>query len=115
MEALYDAEEKGYYPFICEDQVIDCAPAFAFMLTEGNPQRGVTLFINMLAEIAIHVIRRQQCREALVCGGVFQNRCLLERLLKRAEEEHLRIYVPSRVPVNDGCIALGQLAAALST
>lgn len=114
MEALYDAGEKGHYPFIYQNQIIDCSPAFSLMLTETNPSRGVTLFINMLAEIAIYVMRAQQHTEAIVCGGVFQNRCLLEKLLQRSREEGLRIYIPSRVPVNDGCISLGQLAAVLA-
>lgn len=115
MESHYDQTEQGHYEFNYQAGIIDCSPAVCAMLEETDHRRGATRFINMLAEIIIYVMQHEGRREALVCGGVFQNRCLLERLLKRAAEEMLHIHLPTRVPVNDGCIALGQVAAALST
>ncbi len=113
MENYYDPADHGSYAFNYEDGVIDCSPAVIAMLTETEPQRGVTRFINMLVEIIITVMHKQQRSEALICGGVFQNRRLLEKLLRRARAEGLRIHVPAKIPVNDGSIALGQIAAAV--
>ena len=113
MESHYDSSEQSHYEFNYQAGIIDCSPALSGMLEETDRRRGATRFINMLAEIIIFLMQHEERREALVCGGVFQNRCLLERLLKRAAEEKLRIYLPAKVPVNDGCIALGQVAAAL--
>jgi hydrogenase maturation protein HypF len=45
-------------------------------------------------------------------GGVFQNRCLLSRLVNRLEEEQFKVLTHSQFPANDGGIALGQVAVA---
>lgn len=113
LENYYDPGCHDFYPFTCEDGCIDCSEAVTGLLRETDPRRGASRFINMLAEIALQVMSRLQQSEAVVCGGVFQNRCLLERLLQRAKEDGLRLHLPTRVPVNDGAIALGQVAAAL--
>lgn len=115
METYYDADIDDHYPFSCEDNVIDCSPAFCAMFEETDPSSGVSRFINMLVEIIITVIRKADRSEALACGGVFQNRCLVERLLKRAAEEKIRIHLPANTPSNDGSLALGQIAAALAS
>jgi hydrogenase maturation protein HypF len=49
---------------------------------------------------------------AVLSGGVFQNRRLLDDTAARLEAAGLRVLVPERVPVNDGGIAYGQAAAA---
>jgi len=43
-------------------------------------------------------------------GGVFQNRLLLNLIIKGLTSEKFDIYTPLKVPFNDGCISLGQLA-----
>jgi hydrogenase maturation protein HypF len=45
-------------------------------------------------------------------GGVFQNRILLEQCLARLAPLDLEILTQSRVPANDGGLALGQAAIA---
>ena len=45
-------------------------------------------------------------------GGVFQNRVLLEQLIRRLEAMAFRVYINRRVPPNDGGLSLGQLAVA---
>lgn len=42
-------------------------------------------------------------------GGVFQNRILLSGLLQRGREKNISVQVPSRIPLNDGGVAIGQL------
>jgi hydrogenase maturation protein HypF len=49
---------------------------------------------------------------AVLSGGVFQNRALLESTAAALEARGLRVLVPERVPPNDGGIALGQAAIA---
>lgn len=41
-------------------------------------------------------------------GGVFQNRILLERVIKILQQENYQVLTHSRVPANDGGISLGQ-------
>src|SRR3954469_14094424 len=55
---------------------------------------------------------RRGLTTAVLSGGVFQNRILLEATVARLEETGLRVLVPERVPPNDGGIAYGQAAVA---
>jgi hydrogenase maturation protein HypF len=49
---------------------------------------------------------------AVLSGGVFQNRLLLERTAERLRASGLRVLIPERLPPNDGGIAYGQAAVA---
>ena len=69
-------------------------------------------FIATLAEVMV-VLSRRYGKRVLFSGGVFQNRTLLERVTARFESEGIDYLLPSQFPVNDGCIALGQLWYAL--
>ncbi len=43
-------------------------------------------------------------------GGVFHNRLILDLFIEKAEDSGFEVYLPQRVPFNDGCISLGQIA-----
>jgi hydrogenase maturation protein HypF len=49
---------------------------------------------------------------AVLSGGVFQNRRLLDASAAALEAGGLRVLVPERLPPNDGGIAYGQVAVA---
>jgi hydrogenase maturation protein HypF len=49
---------------------------------------------------------------AVLSGGVFQNRRLLESVSQGCAAAGLRVLVPERLPVNDGGISFGQAAVA---
>jgi hydrogenase maturation protein HypF len=49
---------------------------------------------------------------AVLSGGVFQNRLLLERVAADLERAGLRVLVPRQLPPNDGGISFGQAAVA---
>ncbi|HTL74249.1 MAG TPA: hypothetical protein VL863_13185, partial [bacterium] len=49
--------------------------------------------------------------QVVLSGGCFQNRYLVERVVKRLREENFQPYWHQRVPANDGGIALGQIYA----
>ena len=52
--------------------------------------------------------------DLLVGGGCFQNRLLLETVLRLASERGIRLHWPRDLPPGDGAIATGQLYALLS-
>ena len=49
---------------------------------------------------------------AVLSGGVFQNRMLLEPTAAGLADAGLRVLVPERLPPNDGGISFGQAAVA---
>ncbi len=69
-------------------------------------------FHNGLAEAVVLVAHAVQEERVALTGGCFQNKYLLERTIRRLNEEGFRPYWHQRVPTNDGGIALGQVLAA---
>lgn len=113
MEKYYDSSLDLCYGFTLVDGIIDLQPTVAALLQEPDRVRGVTGFINMLVDLAMTIMAREGRNEALLTGGVFQNSRLVAALLKQVRRRGLQLHIPQHVPVNDGGIALGQVAAAL--
>jgi len=68
-----------------------------------------------VAELAARAARRHGLETVALSGGVFQNRTLFEATLKALSERGLKVLTHTRVPANDGGLALGQaLIAAVS-
>jgi hydrogenase maturation protein HypF len=103
LEELYDEEVSRCYPFRYEEGQIDILPMIEMML-EDSVDVAVSKFFNTLVEI-IMIVQEGYETPLVLSGGVFQNRVLLELLLKRKPD----VVLPNEIPPNDGGIALGQL------
>lgn len=73
-------------------------------------------FHNTIIELIFQKSMELACRTGLskivLSGGVFQNRYLVEGLLKKFSGTPVKIFLSSKVPSNDGGIAFGQLVIA---
>jgi hydrogenase maturation protein HypF len=69
-------------------------------------------FHNTMVAMIVDVAGRIGEERIALTGGCFQNKYLLERSVRRLEEEGFHPYWHQRVPPNDGGIALGQIYAA---
>lgn len=67
----------------------------------------VSKFINTLVEIVIDIVKTEK-KEVILSGGVFQNKTLLELLIKEFKQEKVTYYLQEETAINDGGIALGQ-------
>src|SRR5256886_1621571 len=132
LEILAQQQEKGIhegqsiiYPFTIStrDQMpttLDVAPMFRAIVSDiqqGVPASEIAdRFHHSIAELLATVCfgTREQTGLNIIAlsGGVFQNRLLLEQLVKRLEGMSFQIYVNRRVPPNDGGISLGQIVVA---
>ncbi len=96
--------------------VLDWGPMLEALL--ADLRQGVSVgvmaarFHNALAEGIVAVTQAVGAERAVLSGGCFQNRILLERAYHRLTEAGIRVYVHQRIPPNDGGIALGQVAVA---
>jgi len=72
-------------------------------------------FHNTLSEMIVEVARLVGEPKVVLTGGCFQNAYLIERTVRRLQEEGFRPYWHQRVPPNDGGIALGQIMAMAAT
>ncbi len=73
-------------------------------------------FHNSLVISTIEVLKNLRDKTGLnnvvLSGGVFQNRILLNLFLEKLGSDNFRVMLPAKVPLNDGCIALGQISVA---
>lgn len=126
MAAQDGSEIEGVYPFqmeFADPWRIDVRPMIESMVSEVTQGEAVgtmaARFHNTLAEMVAEVCQtiREQDHLNKVClsGGTFQNMLLLERTLAALGERGFEVYLHSRVPANDGGIALGQAVIANAT
>jgi hydrogenase maturation protein HypF len=68
--------------------------------------------IDAIAAMAAAVRERTGFDMAVLSGGCFQNRVLLEGTVQALEKDGFAVYTHRLLPTNDGCIALGQAVVA---
>jgi hydrogenase maturation protein HypF len=118
-ESLVDPSIQQYYKFEIKDTI--STNIFIKQIVEDirnklGERLIATKFHNTLVQIILRV--SQNIRETdkintvALSGGVFQNKYLLEKSEKLLEKNDFEILKGKEVPVNDGGIALGQLAIA---
>ena len=66
-------------------------------------------------ELVTRVASYRGLDTAVLSGGVFQNRLLLETIESGLTSQGLRVLVPELLPPNDGGISYGQAAIAAAT
>ncbi|MCR4434585.1 MAG: carbamoyltransferase HypF [Clostridiales bacterium] len=107
-------EEKGVF-IIHPNSVID---GIIGDLKAGIP-RGIIssrfheTVATMIKAMCMLIREEQGLDRVALSGGVFQNMTLLEKSITRLRKEGFKVYIHSRVPSNDGGIALGQAVMAV--
>jgi hydrogenase maturation protein HypF len=123
LEAIAESGEEGRYPFEIEDGApwqVDFRPAIERIAQEAaaGVARGAVAarFHNTLAAAVVETCRRIRgpAGPSRVClsGGTFQNVRLTESAAAGLQAAGFEVFLHSRVPPNDGGIALGQAAIA---
>ncbi|HTS50254.1 MAG TPA: carbamoyltransferase HypF [Bryobacteraceae bacterium] len=111
------------YPFEISAEApsqIDVRPAIEAIVQDvlSNKPRGwiAAVFHNTIAAIVIEMCRRLRASEGIrnVCltGGTFQNFYLLDHAVTALRSDGFEVFLHSKVPPNDGGIALGQAVIA---
>ena len=124
LEALADRGAVEPYPLELEHRgtaiALDVRPTIRAVLddTRAGVDAGAISarfhagLARATVEALVLVAGRQELDTAVLAGGVFQNRLLLELTAAGLDEAGLRVLVPERLPPNDGQIAFGQVAVA---
>jgi len=68
--------------------------------------------VNVIIENVIEIRNSSGINKVVLSGGSFQNKILLEKVEKKLANNKFDYYTQSKIPSNDGGIALGQLAIA---
>ena len=119
LEAAADPSVRDAYP-LPGTEVLDARETVRAILADlgaGVPvPRVAARFHNAMAEGTARacglVAEDEGVEVAVLSGGVFQNRLLLERTTTALEEAGLRVLTPRLLPPNDGGVAYGQAAVA---
>jgi hydrogenase maturation protein HypF len=119
LESIAEPGVEAAYPFeIAGEPIqIDFRPMIERIVRERKPPAYVSAaFHNTVAAVIVEIARRLRASDGLtrVClsGGTFQNVLLLERALAGLRESGFEVFLHSRVPPNDGGLALGQAVIA---
>ena len=130
LEAIADPHERGAYRFDLVAAPAGAAPDPALILDPRETVRavaaelraGVTApivsarFHHALADATADAIatlaRARGLGTAVLAGGVFANRLLLERVAANLHATGLEVLVPELLPPGDGAISYGQIAVA---
>ena len=123
-EALADRAPADPYPLEFEHRgqtvALDPRPMIRAVLDDiaaGVPVSTVSArfhagLARATADVLVIVAEREDLQLAVLSGGVFQNRLLLELTLDALQAAGLPVLVPQALPPNDGQIAFGQVAVA---
>jgi len=119
-EAIADPDEKGAYPFQIEEETLNPAPIIIAVVKDAREGVRVSKisarFHNTIVEMVNQTCKklREQTKINTIAlsGGVWQNMVLLQKTLTALRDEKFEILIHSKVPTNDGGLALGQAAIA---
>jgi hydrogenase maturation protein HypF len=108
---------QEFYDFHITD-VISFVPTIRQICTElsRGTEAGIiaSKFHNTITEASLQAVQiihtKTGIRQVVLSGGTFQNKYLLESLETKLLKNNFTVYTHSKVPCNDGGIALGQLA-----
>jgi hydrogenase maturation protein HypF len=119
LEFAADRDVSDAYPLALGEEkpaVADWEPMIRAVLDDRKAGRPIATisarFHNALAELAVTVARRQDCRQVALSGGCFQNELLSQRVRTRLLQAGFSVYTHRMVPPGDGGLALGQVAIA---
>jgi hydrogenase maturation protein HypF len=128
LEALADRTADGAYELAFVERadapaLLDPAPAIEQLLAElaaGVPASIASArfhagMADATTAACVRLASNAGLDTAVLSGGVFQNRLLLEGCAAALERAGLRVLTPQRLPPNDGQIAFGQVAVAAAS
>lgn len=109
IEENYDNSIKDNYEYKILDENIDITPMIR-QITEDKDKKVISSkFINTLVNIIIEISNKHKNLPVVFSGGVFQNKTLLELLIKKFKGQGRVFYFNIDVPTNDEGISIGQL------
>lgn len=121
LEAVADSSVEEMFGFeINKDGEIDFRDMISRMVEiangDGSIPRCSAIFHNTIAgalgECCLRIRKETGIKNVCLGGGTFQNLLLLKRLTPMLEKDGFKVYLPRQLPVNDGGLAVGQLAIA---
>ncbi|MDP4224550.1 MAG: Sua5/YciO/YrdC/YwlC family protein, partial [Bacteroidota bacterium] len=121
LESTADKATDLCYPFSIE-KTVSFKETFRSLLSDLKVS-DISLisakFHNTIAQIILEVAERMKkeysLNKVVLSGGVFQNKYLLEKAVRKLKQNRFMVFTNHLIPSNDGGISLGQLVVASKT
>ena len=122
-ESLVDPDCQDEYDFQIETGIISPAPIIHAVVEDLKVQlpinRIAAKFHNTIARMVLEscylLSKEIENTQVVLSGGVWQNMVLLNRTQQLLENANYEVYTHTKVPANDGGVALGQAVIAYHT
>lgn len=115
LEAICDQSASGSYPMPFIEGQLDWRPMLTGLLDDllhgVDPGILAMRFHCGLADSIVALIHQYRQYPAVLTGGCFQNKILVELIHELVDDER-RVGLPGIIPCNDGGLAAGQLVVA---
>lgn len=108
IEKYYDESTNNSYEYEIKENIIKFDSVIKEIVLENNKKVICTKFINTISKLIVDISKKFNLKVVLT-GGVFQNKTLLEKIIKELKNENIKYYFSSSTPLNDQGISIGQL------
>lgn len=118
--AIMETDMCEIYPYMLIDKekpfIIDFSDMISLIINDIRKGKDKGLisqkFHNTIVDVILRVVNliseKTNIRKVALSGGVFQNRYLLEKTIKKLLDSGFKVYTNRKVPPNDAGISLGQ-------
>lgn len=118
--ALKASSTRKRYPYSIEDNRIDIIPLLRALVKDIKNKTDINIiaqtFHNTIVFFTLDAVnklnRLTNIKKVVLSGGVMQNRIIVNGLIRELERRGYEVFFPIQIPVNDGCISVGQVVAA---
>lgn len=95
----------------------DWSPMLPLLLdnSKSTAERGGIFHVSLaqaLLDQSIAIRTHYQVNRVGLTGGVFQNRILTEQAVNLLKQSNFQVYLPEKLPANDGALSFGQIIEA---
>lgn len=108
IEKYYDENISESYSFELIDNRIVFSKAIKEIIEDKDTSLICSKFINMLVKIICKISIENSHLKVILTGGVFQNKTVLNLLIKNFDKINLKYYFNKKIPINDQGLSLGQ-------
>ena len=88
---------------------IDISSCIKEIVIDKDAKILCSKFLNMLVDIIINISKNHRTFPVVLTGGVFQNKTLLELVVKQLDKNYIKYFYSKKVPLNDAGISVGQI------
>jgi len=113
MEQYVDENITESFPLEIDNGVIKLEAMIQAIVVMDDKRIMISMFFNTVTEMIFQIAKKYPEQVLLFSGGVFQNRVLVEKIIRRCKEGDRTCYFQNETAINDGGISLGQAWYAL--